>query len=296
VGGGLQYPSLSPDGQTVLYWNATNDVGLWDVNTGEPRGVIRRAKSTGSRFWSADGKRLYIVDETNAIVVVEVASAKVVRKLQIDVEANIDRARFAFSRDEKWFAQDGGPGATEIKVRNLQTGAELRTLRGHEERAHLLEFNPDGSRLLTADFGGTVKLWDVATGREIATTKFIGMYINGIEFSPDGKRVAVTGNLRRLLSGEAWIVDAENLREVWSLKGHTLNVTDAVFSPDGQRLATSSADRTIRLWDLRTGQEILKLKDSWGMMSLRFVSDGRRLMSASFDGTIRIWDATPLPE
>jgi WD40 repeat protein len=39
------------------------------------------------------------------------------------------------------------------------------------------------------------------------------------------------------------------LSEVCSLKGHTLNVTDAVVSPDGQLLATSSADQTIRVWD-----------------------------------------------
>jgi WD40 repeat protein len=78
--------------------------------------------------------------------------------------------------------------------------------------------------------------------------------------------------------------------------GHTLNVTDAVFSPDGRRLATCSPDQTIRLWDLSTGQEILKLRDFWGVRSLRFVSDGRRLMGASFDGKIHVWDATPLPE
>ena len=87
--------------------------------------------------------------------------------------------------------------------------------------------------------------------------------------------------LGQLLTGEVRILDAETAREVWSLKGHTLTVRDVAFSPDGLRLATSSIDRTVRLWDLTAGQEILKLVDSVDVDSVRFVSDGRRLIGAT---------------
>ncbi len=89
--------------------------------------------------------------------------------------------------------------------------------------------------------------------------------------------------------------DPPDAREVWSLKGHTLPVIDVAFSPDGLRLATAAADRTVRLWDLTAGQEILKLVDSGNVDSVRFVSDGR-LIGATHDRRIRVWDATPLPE
>ena len=69
------------------------------------------------------------------------------------------------------------------------------------------------------------------------------------------------------------------------------------FSPDGQRLATASADRTVRLWDLATGQEILKRTGHMRpVASLRLVSGGRRLIGVSQDHSVRTWDATPLPE
>jgi WD40 repeat protein len=99
-----------------------------------------------------------------------------------------------------------------------------------------------------------------------------------------------------LATGEVRILDAETAREVWSLKGHTLLVLDAVFSRDGLRLATASWDQTVRIWDLSTGQEILKWNEAGPCLSIRFVSDGRRLIGAAHDLRIRVWDATPQPE
>jgi WD40 repeat protein len=123
-----------------------------------------------------------------------------------------------------------------------------------------------------------------------------GLYVSTIRFSRDGTRVALVGNRFGLLSGEVHILDAGSALEVSSLRGHTSNVTDADFSPDGRRLVTASADRTVRVWDLGTGKEALKLSGDPFVTTVRFVSGGRRLLGGSMDRTIRVWDATPMPE
>jgi WD40 repeat protein len=71
-------------------------------------------------------------------------------------------------------------------------------------------------------------------------------------------------------------------------------VRSPAFSPDGLRLASASHDRTIKLWDVATGQEVLTFSGRTGHIdSVAFSPDGNRLASGHEDGTVKVWDATP---
>jgi WD40 repeat protein/serine/threonine protein kinase len=77
-----------------------------------------------------------------------------------------------------------------------------------------------------------------------------------------------------------------------TFRGHHHAVYSIVFSPDGRRIASGSDDKTIKLWDAATGQEILTLKGHSGEVhDVAFSPDGRRIASGSEDGTIKLWDA-----
>ncbi|QEG22206.1 protein kinase domain-containing protein [Mariniblastus fucicola] len=73
--------------------------------------------------------------------------------------------------------------------------------------------------------------------------------------------------------------------------GHTARVYKVAFSPDGKTFASASQDRTIKLWDVKTGREISTLKGHSGSVgSIAFSPSGKQLASASSDKSVRLWD------
>jgi len=63
------------------------------------------------------------------------------------------------------------------------------------------------------------------------------------------------------------------------------------FSPDGKRLASASGERTVKLWDLGTGEETLTLNGHTSRVTcVVFSPDGTRLASASWDNTVKLWN------
>ncbi len=64
----------------------------------------------------------------------------------------------------------------------------------------------------------------------------------------------------------------------WVLKGHGDTLTAVTFSPDSKRLASAARDKTVKVWDLQTGEPLQTLTVGQNQISaLAFSADGKRL-------------------
>jgi WD40 repeat protein len=67
-------------------------------------------------------------------------------------------------------------------------------------------------------------------------------------------------------------------------------VLSVAFSPDGTTALSGSSDKTLRLWDVATGQELRTFKGHMEQVrSVAFSPDGRTALSGSDDKTLRLW-------
>jgi WD40 repeat protein len=114
-----------------------------------------------------------------------------------------------------------------------------------------------------------------------------------------------------LLSNNALLAAMEECREEHTLTGHEAEVYAAVYSPDGKTILSCSKDKTARVWDAATGQQLAVLAgQKHVVVATRFTPDGRRIVTLALDqfggahgldfgGTgeppqVCIWDAAPV--
>jgi WD40 repeat protein/serine/threonine protein kinase len=74
-------------------------------------------------------------------------------------------------------------------------------------------------------------------------------------------------------------------------EGHTQPINTVAISPDGQTAVSASADNTLILWDIQTGEIIRRFEGHTDVVAgVEFTPDGRSIISCSDDATLIQWN------
>jgi WD40 repeat protein len=233
---------------------------------------------------SPDGRLLATVDRRGMITLLDRETGKVVYSIQVKGR---DLPQLAFSFDSQRLfilSRHGRKGA-----RRGRSPVQMVWLIHPDPRG--LAVSPDGQQLALLGFR-SVQIRDASTGKLVRAPFRLPRRCDGIVFSPDGK------SLLLLQDRTPFLIDAATGKRVQEFRGHTSQVNAAAFCPDGRTVATTGADLTVRLWDVRTGQQQAQLLGLRGRgSSLAFHPEGYLLAAGSKQpGEVKIWDLTQRPE
>jgi WD40 repeat protein len=168
---------------------------------------------------------------------------------------------------------------------SIYPAVTARILGKQEGIGGAVAFSPDGQTVASVAMvqGGT--LWSVRDG----SNRKIDSAEGAITFASNGESLATvrSGAGATTLLGTVQVFDLR-LGSVRVLGAHGSPVIALAYSPDGHLLASGSSDRTVRLWDLRSGAHRV-LNHPRTAQAVAFSPNGRALAVGVRDGSIKIW-------
>lgn len=233
-----------------------------------------------------------------------------------------------------------------------------RCQEGHSDWVTSVCWSPNGERVVSGSYDGTARVWDVISGEPVQGLNPIKTeheYVGAVSYSPEARMIATGGynengikiwdaktgellstiTLDRSVWSLAWTSDEKKLiaglfdssirifgtatwQQIAILEGHTNSVCSLTLFQNDRLLASSSWDKTARLWNLDTilqvGPPLQHKQDVknvafyavWNVATnlqvgpplqheqdvecVAFSADGKLLSTACDDNNVYVWD------
>lgn len=238
--------------------------GDWFTRLRERWPELSERSRDAEKSRSANGTRKHVVDLTES------------------TSAVLRAPDWPLGVDDEWF-----PGLVARPVKLPDVHRWQLATRFPRSALENVAWNPDGDHIVCCGLDELVRIYNVDSMRLIRA--WPARTVRAIDWSPDGKLIAAGGYEQNL---HLW--NAEDGTTHAQLKNHGErfeNIHAVAFSPDSKFVAFASLqDRSVRLWNSGTGDQIRRFVHPQPVWDVAWSPDGLKLATVCADGIVRLWE------
>jgi len=299
--------AFNPDGERIISGSEDKTLCVWDTNSGELLLTLpTRAEKDTSVAISPDGKRIAcygLTDDTYAVVEIwettdplqrfneRLVREELERKARVHVDSLFDRL-VSKSDVVQHLADDASLGGEMRSVARSVASDRKDNPKQLISKCWKTVSLPGGS---PDSYQRALRWAEIAVG--LKSTNTHDFTVLGVAQYRAGAYQEAVETLTVCDERNALVIGAMNEDDTtssWGFRpvtGHKGIVHMVALNPDGTRIASGSADRTIRILDAHSGEEIAALTGHAAYIhTVSFSPDGTRIVSGSSDCTHRLWD------
>jgi len=247
---------ISPDGETIAAAVGSEMlIRLWDTSTRKEIGTLSDAATAAfSVAFSPDGETLASCNQNGIIHIWNYREKKEIDGFQgPKTKGSPSTVVINYSPDGKWLVSfyDGN-----MQFWDIQTGKEITTIQEQFHKTNAAAFSPNGKWMATANWDGTIKLWEV------------NFPVQGKAVNPMGKTTDTWGKIKKTdlyqnfpnpFNPETWIPyclsEPNDVKfRIYSMEGELVRTLDLGQRQPGQYLDRQKA----AYWDGRneSGEQV----------------------------------------
>uniref|UniRef100_A0A0N5BFC0 WD_REPEATS_REGION domain-containing protein n=1 Tax=Strongyloides papillosus TaxID=174720 RepID=A0A0N5BFC0_STREA len=316
---------FSPDGNNLASGSGDKTVRMWDVLTEMPKYTLTSHKHWVLCIsWSPNGRKLASACKNGQICLWNPDNGKQIGPILSGHKQWINSLSWqpAHVDPESRLLASSGKDNT-IRIWDTILFQTVRVLSGHTASVTCVKWGGEGL-IYSSSQDRTIKVWRSSDGVLCKTLTGHAHWVNTLALNTDYvlrtgpfdlknecrvnsdseiKNVALERynsikgpGHEKLVSGSddftlfLW-EPYDNKKSIGRMTGHQQLINQVLFSPDSRYIASASFDKSIKIWDGKTGKYITSLKGHvQAVYQISWSADSRLLVSGSADSTLKVWN------
>lgn len=274
-----EYVDYAMQGKYVVFLDEDRNICLGDILTGKIDQKFELESAPHRMIVHPDGKRLFCYDYKSNLIEYDLSTGTELSRLNLFSEFMYSPTRMAFERKGRLLAISLNDNS--ILLYNTETKTKESTLKSHKVRIKDICFEKQGDNFYSADHNNIIVLWDIPARKVIKTLDKTVYGVTSLDTHPKEKLIAFTEYKT------VHYIDPETMHELKEFTAKGNRIISMSYDQQGRYLATSTADLSIKLWDLQA----LKIeKRLFGFFPVEFSPNGKKLICMGTPSALYVYD------